>query len=324
MESEKRKVIFYEVFDEERVALEAVLSSEVAAVFIKDTIQEAGYTELPASIISIRTQSIIPNEWAEKVTGILTRSAGIEHVIAYLKRNNISIACGYLPSYCAYAVAEQAIIVVMALWRKLPLQIKNMEMFDRDGLTGRESREKNLLIIGVGKIGKECIKIGQALGMNVKGVDIDPREEDVEYVGFNEGIKWADAIVSAVPLTKKTQGMFDCSVFQLAKKECIFVNVSRGEVSPLAEIKRALECGALAGAGIDVYDNEASFAAGLRADSEGKESISLKQLKKYNVILTPHNAFNTHEAVERKAKQSADSIKYFLKTGRFIDEIFRQ
>ena len=60
------------------------------------------------------------------------------------------------------------------------------------------------MVVGVGKIGKRCCDMGKALGMIVKGVDIDRREKSVDYIEFDEGAKWADAIISAVPLTDKT------------------------------------------------------------------------------------------------------------------------
>ena len=102
----------------------------------------------------------------------------------------------------------------------------------------------------------------------------------------------------------------------------MFVNISRGEASSLGDIKKALETGVLAGAGLDVYENEPELAVILRGEESSQEKgYLLRMAEKYNVILTPHNAFNTKEAVLRKAQQSIDSIMFFLKEGRFIDEV---
>lgn len=315
-------VIFYEAFEEEQRALEKTLPSDIKARFVKGTIQEKQTKEMPASIVSVRTQSAIPLSWAKGLKGILTRSAGHDHLSAYRKKSGQDVSCGYLPSYCSRAVAEQAILMTMALWRKLPQQMKQVYSFSRDGLTGCEIFGKNVLVVGVGKIGGECVRIAKALGMNVKGSDIDPREKDVDYVQLEEGAAWADAVISAVPLTEKTRKMFNFSFFQKMRPGGMFVNISRGEASPLGDIKEALETGVLAGAGLDVYENEPELAVILRGEESSQErGYLLRMAEKYNVILTPHNAFNTKEAVLRKAQQSIDSIMFFLKEGRFIDEV---
>src|SRR5437016_5494652 len=104
-------VYFYEAFEEEVAALRRYLPSHVHADFTWKTIQESGDTEPSAPLISIRTQSVIPAAWAGKVRGIISRTTGYDHLVGQ------RIPCGYLPHYCTRAVAEQAIMLVMALLR---------------------------------------------------------------------------------------------------------------------------------------------------------------------------------------------------------------
>src|SRR5579859_4272639 len=219
-------VYFYEAFEEEIVALRRLLPSHIRADFTWKTIQEIGDTGPPAPLVSIRTQSVIPMAWVGKVRGIISRTTGYDHLLGQ------RIPCGYLPHYCSRAVAEQAILFVMALLRKLPLQIEQFPKFHRDGLTGSECIGKKLLVVGVGNIGTEVVKIGQALGMEVRGVDIDQKNPAVSYVSIEEGMAWADVIVCAMSLTKDNAAYFDYERFKRARRGIVFVNVARGELSP--------------------------------------------------------------------------------------------
>ena len=101
-------VYFFEAFEEERAALVKYGAESLDAGFTWKTIQEAGMTEPPAPIISVRTQSAIPVEWAPKLKGILTRSTGYDHLSRYrLASGHAELPCGYLPLYCNRTVAEQ-------------------------------------------------------------------------------------------------------------------------------------------------------------------------------------------------------------------------
>ncbi len=145
-------VYFYEAFQEEVAALRRYLPAGISAGFSDKTIQETGDWEPDAPLISIRTQSVVPPAWTVKVRGIVSRTTGYDHLVGQ------KIPCGYLPHYCSRAVAEQAILLVMALLRKLPQQIAQFPNFHRDGLTGRECAGKRLLVVGVGSIGAEVVK----------------------------------------------------------------------------------------------------------------------------------------------------------------------
>ena len=316
-----KKIVFYEVFDEEERELKKHIPQKWDVYFEKDTIQECGHAVLPASLISIRTQSKIPSDWIRQgLRGVLTRSTGYDHLIS-LRKQTKTVAIGYLPSYCSRAVAEQAVVMMLSLWRKLPAQMQSFSNFCRDGLTGEEFFGKKVLVVGVGRIGTECVKIASSMGMTVKGVDIDRREKDVVYTGLTAGIRWADAIICAVPLTDRTRRMFDQSLFKKMKKGMLFLNISRGEIAPLEDIRKALDDGFLSGAGLDVFDREALLAEGLRKGKRFKEQRIVEKMKTdYNVILTPHNAFNTRQAVERKSALSVKNIEMFFKTGAFVDE----
>src|ERR1041385_2609055 len=156
-------VYFYEAFAEEEESLRRHLPANVRAGFTSKTVQESGDAKPSAPLISIRTQSIVPNEWAGELAGILARATGYDGLKQYLAATGVDVVCGYLPLYCARAVAEQAMLLWMTLLRKLPDQIRQFTTFQRDGLTGHECEHKHLLVVGVGNIGAEVVMIGKGL-----------------------------------------------------------------------------------------------------------------------------------------------------------------
>ncbi len=321
---EKFDVFFYEAFAEERYLLEKLLPEGIKAGFAPETIQETGHSQPPAALISTRTQSQIPAAWKEQLAGILSRSTGYDHMIAYREENHFKGGVGYLPLYCNRAVAEQAMLLWMALLRKLPRQMKQFNTFSRDGLTGQECAGKTLLVVGVGNIGHEVVRIGKGLDMEVLGVDLVQKFDDVDYVKIEDGIQQAHIIVSAMNLTRKNRGYFHYNLLKKAPKGVILVNIARGELTPLKDLFQLLKEGHLGGLALDVYEQEKKLAVLLRGgQSDGDELLQMIRSMQAmpNVIFTPHNSFNSAEGVQRKAEHSVKQVVTFLREGRFLWEV---
>lgn len=317
-------VFFYEAFEEEERELRSMIGDEMVCEYSSQTIQELNHTAPPAKLISIRTQSKIPPEWSKHLDGVLSRSTGYDHLVAFRAKVKKDVALGFLDEYATRAVAEQAVLHALALLRRLPLQMQQFKKFERDGLTGLECPGKDFLVVGVGRIGSEICRIAQALGFNVKGVDLVRNQRDVEYVSKETGIPWADVIVCAMNLTDENRGYFDYERMKYVKQGALFVNIARGEHSPIRDLTRLLEEKKLSGVGLDVYEDEGTLGAALRGHASivSEKLKDLQRLSGYpNVILTPHNAFNTSEAVKRKSQMSVEQIKHFLKHKDFIWKI---
>lgn len=312
-------VKFYEVFSDEQEALARFLPEYVTAEYVEDAIQESGDKAPPAPLISIRTQSQIPGDWKGRLGGILTRSHGYDHLTKYRRETNADLAMGYLENYCARAVAEQAAMSAMALLRKFKKQIAQFETFHREGLTGLECKGRNVLVAGVGNIGEEIVAIARGLEMNVKGFDADQRISDLSYVSLQEGIAWADIVFCALSLNAETEGMINQNVLGSAKPGLILINIARGEITPVKDLKKLIDNGVLGGLALDVYPDEANLGCNLRNGGglSKDEQIIADLAKQGNVLFTPHNAFNSKEALELKASFSAGAITYFLKHGSF-------
>ncbi len=317
-------VFFYEAFAEEADALRRLLPSTISCEYTWKTIQETGHTAPVSTIVSIRTQSVVPSDWADRIGGVLSRSTGYDHLKAFRSRVSQAVPCGYLEEYATRAVAEHAIMMAMALLRRLPIQQEQFPRFERDGLTGLECLGRRLLVVGVGRIGSEIVKLGQAIGMEVRGVDIVERHKDVTYVERGEGLRWADVIVCAMNLTHENRGYFSADRFGLTRPGVVFINVARGEHSPLEDLRKVLHSGHLGGLGLDVFDDEPSVAGALRDPSSPRSpgaDLVREFLTHPNVLCTPHNAFNTLEAVERKAAFTVTQIQHVLKHGDFLWKI---
>lgn len=319
MSKNNKNVVFFEVFQEEKDAIYKYLPENINAIFYENTIQEEKCDIPSEAIISIRTQSIIPSNWETKIDAILTRSTGYDHLDFIKNTFNSTISYGYLPTYCARSVAEHALTIWSCLLKKLPNQIENFKTFNRNNITGSELENKNILIIGVGNIGIEIVKIATALDMNVDGMDIVEKFDSVNYIPNGDDISKYDIIVSAMNLTKSNCNYFNNSFFDRVKNGIIFINISRGELSPMPVLNEYLQNETIAAIGLDVFDIEKKLAASLRnGESDDEIDLIMKMNKLPNVILTPHNAFNTHEATHRKSEQTIEQIKTYIDNGKFL------
>ncbi|OQA26235.1 MAG: D-2-hydroxyisocaproate dehydrogenase [Verrucomicrobia bacterium ADurb.Bin345] len=151
-------------------------------------------------------------------------------------------------------------------------------------------------------------------------MDIVRRFADITYVDAEEGLRRADVIVCAMSLNNSSRRFFRHERFGDVRPGCVFVNVARGEISPSTDLLRLMRESRLAGIGLDVFDHESDLAVSLRSgrQSADPEVAAWLELRSFpNVILTPHNAFNTIEAVGRKAAQAVAEVTRFMRDGDF-------
>lgn len=311
-------IAFYEVFPEEEQALRAALAAvELTGVYHPETIQASGH-ELPAApLVSIRTQSRLPASWRPLVRALVTRSTGYDHLLPLAALPDAP-ALAALPEYCTRAVAEQALLLWLALLRRLPAQLHQGKRFNRDHLTGHECAGRTLTVVGVGRIGHEIARVGQALDLRIIGVDLVARHPDVTYLPPGPALAEADIVVCAMNLTPDNHAYFDAARWAQVRPGAVFVNVARGELSPPAPLLQALRDGRLGGAALDVYDSEDELADALRrAGPAGAPPVWRELMVHPAVLCTPHNAFNTSESVARKSEFTARQCRAFLSTGRF-------
>jgi len=327
---------FFEVFEEEEHLLRKSLPENHRFLFTRKTIQNSEYPDLPAPVISIRTQSQIPASWEGRLSAVFTRSTGYDHLKPYLQQSSTVLAAGHLPKYAARAVAEHNFLTLLMLIRKIDRQRKSMRTFSRDGLTGAELKGKTITVIGVGNIGAEVAKIAAGFEMKLLGVDLIERPEisrryGLSYVDLSTGISESRIVVCCLPLTELTNRLLNYDRLCHAGKNAILINAARGEITPPEDLLRLLNEDILSGLSLDVYDEEPLLGSILRGnialddvEGEGQRNsleATVRLIEHPRVITTPHNAFNTAESTERKAVQTAENINHFLETGSFLTPV---
>ncbi|MFA6407107.1 MAG: NAD(P)-dependent oxidoreductase [Candidatus Paceibacterota bacterium] len=324
------KIGFFELEGwEEKIVRETFSGHEVRFSNMKITEQDLppqnDFDVLSVFVDSRITPAVLTHFPSVKL--ITTRSTGFDHVdVAACKAKGISVAS--VPGYGDNTVAEFAFGLMLNLSRKLYQaidQIKEIESFSQKGLRGFDLKGKTLGVVGTGRIGKEVIKIAKGFGMEVIAFDPFPNAETALALGFTyfplEGLLGkADIITLHCPLTDITKHLINRKNIGMIKKGAYLINTARGGIVETDALVEALEKGILAGAGLDVLEEEGETKDEMRFLSENtpheKELKTILQnhilMNMPNVIITPHNAFNSQEALERILSTTLENIAGFI------------
>jgi len=256
---------------------------------------------------------------------VATRSTGTDHINCdWCKKNNIVVA--NVPVYGSNTVAEYAFALLLAITRKVVVAHQSVEdgEFNPEGLTGVDLVGKTLGVIGCGKIGQNVIKIARGFGMKVLGVD-DYKNPDLEkksgfkYVDLETCLKNSDFVTLHVPALPGTTHMINKQNIKLMKPGSYLINTARGAVVETEAIVWALNNKILAGVGLDVVEEEmlADSMSVITSNKITKDNLqnllSFHMLRdRDDVVFTPHNAFNTKEAIERIVETTVENIKKFM------------
>jgi D-3-phosphoglycerate dehydrogenase len=206
-------------------------------------------------------------------------------------------------SYCADEVAEHATALLLALRRHVvPFTAQTRAGGWDNAAFGpmRRIRGSMLGIVGWGTIGRAVAQRGLGLGMQVTVFTrTDPPG------GFPDGVRAAGSLLELaaaadhlsihVPLTEQTRGMIDGTVLAAMGPEAVLINTSRGAVVSASDLIRAIRGGSIAGAALDVLDAD--------PPAPGNPLIGLR-----NVLVTPHAAFNSVEALTELRRQAAANV----------------
>jgi len=281
--------------DELQDNIETAKKYDVVSVFV--------YSKLDKKILDL-----LPN-----LKMIATRSTGIDHIDCIeCKKRKIEI-CN-VPSYGENTVAEYAIALLLAVAKKIVPAHQSVEEgeFSPEGLTGIDIFGKTLGVVGVGRIGKNVIKIAKGLGMKIIAVD---RNGDLENC-----LKKSDFVTLHVPATPETRHLINMDNIKLMKPGSILINTSRGKVVKTEAIVYGLAHGILWGAGLDVTEDEELVESVAMVSSTRPTKDDLQEVLSYHllrdrddVVFTPHNAFNTKEAIGRIIKTTIENINTFCK-----------
>jgi len=258
---------------------------------------------------------------------IATRSTGFDHIdTAFAKEKNIVVS--NVPFYGENTVAEHTFALILALSRKLTDSVQRAKLgdFSLDGLRGFDLKGKILGIIGLGHIGMHVARIAKGFEMEVLSYDINQDKKlakkiGFKYVGFEELLKNSDIISLHAPYNKSTHHLINSNNINLIKKGAYLINTARGGLVETEALLKALSEKTLAGAGLDVLEEECFIKEEAQLLSkEFPKTCDLKTvlqnhilLQQKNVIITPHNGFNSEEALKRILDTTVESIKAFIK-----------
>ncbi len=239
-------------------------------------------------------------EAGKKLKAIGRAGVGVDN-IDLNAATNAGVVVINAPDGNTISTAEHSFAMIMALARKIPMAYKKLVdgEWDRKSFTGVELNKKTLAVVGLGRIGVEVAKRGQAFGMNVVAYDPFLTEEraeklGVEYATLDQAVSKADFITVHTPLTKDTKYMINTKQFELMKEGVRIVNCARGGIISEKALLEALESGKVAGAALDVYESEPPVDNPLVGHPK--------------VVVTPHLGASTVEAQENVAIDVSEEI----------------
>lgn len=318
------KIVFYEINDWEKEFLEKKLKGH-NLVFSKDELTNKNLElSKDAGIISVFIYSRLNKEVfskLKKLRAIVTRSTGFDHIdIKEAKKRKIKVL--NVPSYGENTVAEHTFALILALSRKIHKSYERTVRgdFSIENLQGFDLKKKTIGIIGMGNIGKHVARIAKGFEMNVLSYSIDKDHKLAKKLGFkfvklNELLKNSDIITLHCPYNKSTHHMINKNTINRMKDEALIINTARGSIIDTTALVKALIKGKLSGAALDVLEEESIIKEEAQLLSKNFSKENLKNalenhilLTLDNVIITPHNAFNSKEALQRILDTSLQNI----------------
>lgn len=323
------KIAFFEVSQKEKKYLKKLFDKNYLLEFHNEKLTSANKILIKdADVVSPFIYSDINNEvinYGKKIKLIATRSTGYNHIdLKTLKKKNISVA--NVPYYGENTVAEHTFALILALSRNVhKAYIRTTRNdFSLTGLQGFDLKGKTLGVIGAGSIGLHVIKIAKGFGMKI--IVADPQENhslaeviEFEYVSLKKLLSTSDIITLHCPFNEHTKNLINMKNINLIKKATLFINTARSGIIESEALYYAIENGIFGGAGLDVFEgeelvNEENQMLSMNVSLERLKVVLQRNflLRKENVIITPHMAFDSVEAVERIMETTAENIKAFF------------
>lgn len=217
------------------------------------------------------------------------------------------IVITHTPNVLTDATADMTMALLLALTRRI---IEGDRLVRAGGfagwapelLLGTDLKGKVLGIVGPGRIGKAVVRRARAFGMTAIAYGRSARDEqdpdDPPRVSFEDLLRRADVVSLHLPLTEETRGLFNWETFQRMKPGSYLINTARGQLVEESALARALDSGQLAGAGLDVYENEPGITPALLDDDR--------------VVLMPHAGSATAETRREMARMVVEDVRRVL------------
>jgi len=289
--------------------LKKVKDSDIVSVFIYSKIDQALLENLP------------------RLKLINTASTGFDHIdMAECRKRGITVT--NVPFYGENTVAEYAFALLLSLTKKIHKTWERTRRsdFSLKGLRSSDLAGKTIGIVGMGHIGQHLARM--ARGFNMKVLASDPaklpslaQKLGFRYVSLNALLRNSDIISLHAPYNQHTHHLINKDNIKLMKKAVVLINTARGGLIDTEALVKALENGQIGAVGLDVLEGECVIkeerqilSPRFRPECDLKTVIEDHLLVQYeNVIITPHNAFNSWEALKRISDTTVKNIQGFLR-----------
>lgn len=288
------KLVVIEPIGIEKARIEKLLAQALPGVDLVvyedraegDTLLRRG---MDADWILVANQKIPPEiyrAWT-KLSHLFVAFTGLDHIpLEELETRGVAI--DHASGYSDIAVAEHVIALVLAYFRHIPDNDVRTRTGGVETVPGEEISGKTVGIIGLGNIGRQTAKLFLAFGARVIFYNRSEKSlEGAESVSLDTLLRESDIVSLHLPLNDKTRGFLGDAEFRKMKKSAVLVNCARGAIVDEAALTSALEEKRIRAALVDVFTDEPPIA-------------DRKLLTFPNTVLTPHIAFFTHEALERR------------------------
>ena len=261
-------------------------------------------------------KDVINELYKNGVRAIFLRCAGFNNVDVKACFGKIHVY--RVPAYSPYAVAEHAMALYMTNNRRIHKAYNRTREynFSLSGLTGNDMYGKTVGVIGTGRIGRCFVNICKGFGMNVICYDAY-QSPDLTYVSLDEIFEKSDIISLHCPLTDETRHIINEESIQKMKKGVSIINTSRGGLIDAQALLKGITDRKIGSACLDVYEEEGDLFYEDKSGHIMNDDILLKLIAMPNVIITSHQAFLTHEALENIADTTTQNILGFF-GGEFI------
>ena len=325
------KIAFFETDFEEEVAIKDRLKGIKAEFFFtQERIEKKHLRSIKdCDILSVFIYSELDSEILSELKNlkiIATRSTGFDHIdMNYCKKKNI-LVCN-VPNYGENTVAEHTFALLLTVSRRLKQSYEKAKIGDLnlDGLMGWDLKNKIIGIIGFGNIGKHVARIAKGFEMKVLVYDIKKNKKlqkrfGFKYTSFYKLLGNSDVITIHVPLVKETHHLINKKTIIKIKKGAVLINTSRGAVVETDAIIKGLKENIFSSVCLDVLEEEPLIKEEYQLLSKkfsNKELANVIKnhllLKLDNVVISPHCAFYSREAIERIRDVTASNILGFIK-----------
>ncbi|MFA5105443.1 MAG: NAD(P)-dependent oxidoreductase [Candidatus Micrarchaeia archaeon] len=322
-------IAFFELEEWEKKYISRKLRGQ-PLVFIEGHMEEGNLSKAAdAEVVSIFIYSKVGEKelsMLPKLKAIATRSTGFDHIdLKACAARGVSVF--NVPAYGSETVAEHTMALALALSKKLVPSVENTRRgdFSLDGLRTFDLQGKYIGIIGLGKIGSHVAKMARAFGMKVLAYSphTDPefaRKKHCRLVQLDELLAKSDIISLHTPLTPQTRHMINSDSISKMKKGAILINTARGGLVDARALVEGLDSGRLAAVGLDVLEEECNIkeerqilSPQFAGECDLKTVLANHMLlNKPNVLITPHNAFNSTEALQKILDTTLENVKGYL------------